>query len=583
MRRTKIVCTIGPSSDSKDKIASMIQAGMDVARLNFSHGTHAEHQGRIVRLRETAKALGKNLAIMLDTKGPEIRIGTFPDGKIQLQEGERFILTTRDVPGSKDQVPITYKELPQDVQYRSRILLADGTIELCVEEVENGDIYCRVVNGGILSDRKGVNVPGVKIRLPAVTPQDIEDIQFGIRHNLDFIAASFVSQAGDVHAIRRILEDAGADMDIISKIERYDAVQNLDEIIRVSDGIMVARGDLGVELQPEEVPLIQKTIIEKCNRVGKPVITATQMLESMTGNPRPTRAETSDVANAIFDGTDAIMLSGETAAGDYPVESVQTMARIAVRAEEALRSRDSIYGKNRAPQRTVTDSISYATFQAANDLGASAIITATTSGHTARMISKYRPSSPIIAVTPYEPVVRKMSLVWGVLPMKVESMQNTDEMIEMAVTGALTTHLVKPGDLVIITAGVPLGITGTTNLLKVHTVGDVVARGTGIGGAAVTGEVCVVRRLQDGQTQFQQGQILVAAATDRDFVPLMEKAAAIITEEGGLTSHAAIVGLNLGIPVIVGVDGATSKLENGSTVTVDSMRGLIYKGQARVM
>ena len=583
MRRTKIVCTIGPASDSKQVMAALLRAGMDVARLNFSHGTHQEHQLRIQRLRETAAELHKDLAIMLDTKGPEIRIGTFEEGKILLQAGDRFILTTRDVPGNQERVSISYKELPEDVQLRSRILLADGTIELCVEEVDDGDIICRVVNGGVLTDRKGVNVPGFSVRLPAITPQDIEDIQFGIRHGVDFIAASFVSQAGDVHGIRRILEDAGANVDIISKVERYDAVQNLDEIIRVSDGVMVARGDLGVELQPEEVPLVQKTMIEKCNRAGKPVITATQMLESMTANPRPTRAETSDVANAIFDGTDAIMLSAETAAGKYPVEAVQTMDRIALRTEEAVRVNASIRGKDRAAQRTVTDSISFATFQAAHDLGASAIITATTSGHTARMISKYRPGAPIIAVTPYEAVVRKLSLVWGVMPMQVESMENTDEMIETAVAGALTTQLVRPGDLVVITAGVPLGITGTTNLLKVHTVGNVIARGTGIGSQGVTGTLCVVRRLQDGLSRFQAGQILVVPATDRDFIPLMEKAAAVITEEGGLTSHAAIVGLNLGIPVIVGVEGATSILQDGMTVTVDSPRGLIYQGQAKVL
>jgi pyruvate kinase len=582
MRRTKIVCTIGPATDSFEKMQLLLRAGMDVARLNFSHGNHEEHGRRIQMLREAAAAEGKNLAIMLDTKGPEIRIGTFSEGRICLHEGDRFVLTTRDVVGSQEEVLITYKELPLDVRKDSRILLADGTIELCVEEVINGDIVCKVVNGGILSDRKGVNVPGIPIRLPAITPHDIADIQFGIQQKVDFIAASFVSQAGDVLTIRRILEDLGADIDIVSKIERYDAVQNLDEIIRVSDGVMVARGDLGVELQPEEVPLIQKTIIDKCNKAGKPVITATQMLESMTSNPRPTRAETSDVANAIFDGSDAIMLSGETAAGEYPIESVQTMARIATRTESAVKYDELLIRKGRTAQRTVTDSISYATCQAAEDLGASAIITATTSGHTARMISKYRPRSPIIAVTPLEKVVRKLSLVWGVTPLRVDSMDNTDEMIETAVNGALATHLVKPGDLVIITAGVPLGITGSTNLLKVHTVGSVIVRGTGIGTGSVTAKVRIVKKLTNALEDFQTGEILVVNATDREFIPLIEKAAAVITEEGGLTSHGAIVCLNLGIPVIVGVDGATSLLQDGMTVTLDISRGLVYKGHATI-
>ncbi len=583
MRKTKIVCTIGPATDTYDKITSLLKAGMDVARLNFSHGTHNEHKKKIDMLRKVAADLGREVAIMLDTKGPEIRIGVFEEGKIRLLEGDRFTLSTKEEVGNQERVSINYKELPKDVEKSSRILLADGTIELRVEEIQGEDIVCRVINGGIISDRKGVNVPGVSIRLPAITQQDIDDIRFGIKHGVDFIAASFVSQAGDVLAIRRILEEEDADIDIISKVERFDAVQNLDEIIRASDGVMVARGDLGVELQPEEVPLLQKTMIEKCNKAGKPVITATQMLESMTYNPRPTRAETSDVANAIFDGTDATMLSGETAAGEYPIEAVETMVKIARKVEGALEYEDTMKRKIRAPQRTVTDSISYATCQTAQDLGASAIITATTSGHTGRMISKYRSQAPIIAVTPYEKVVRKLLLVWGVVPMKVDSMDNTDEMIEMAVSGALETQLVCPGDLVVITAGVPLGITGTTNLLKIHTVGAVIARGTGIGSQGVTGDIHVVKKLQEGLKQFKKGEILVSNATDKEYIPMIEKASAVITEEGGLTSHAAIVCLNLGIPVIVGVEGATSILENGMTVTVDSARGLIYHGQAKVL
>jgi len=583
VRHTKIVCTIGPATDTLLRMQALIEAGMDVARLNFSHGTTDEHGRRIELLRQAAAATGKDIAIMLDTKGPEIRIGTFRGSRVELAEGNRFVLTTRAVAGDAGQVAISYPDLPADVRPGSVILLADGAIELAVEAVDATDIVCRVVHGGELSDRKGVNVPGVNVKLPAVTEKDAADIRFGLARGIDCIAASFIRRAADVLTIRRILEDAGSDCEIISKIEHQDAVKNIDEIIRVSDGIMVARGDLGVEIKPEEVPLIQKMIIEKCNKAGKPVITATQMLESMLDNPRPTRAETSDVANAIFDGTDAIMLSGETAAGRYPIEAVQTMARIALRTESALKYDDILARRTVAPLRSVTDAIGHATCHTAQDLGAAAIITATTSGHTARIIAKYRPQCPIIAVTPEAAVIRRLALTWGVVTCKVAPMESTDEMFQMAVQGALGTGLVKPGDLVVITAGIPMGITGTTNLIKVHVVGDVLARGTGIGSRAVSGTVRVVQRPQDSSVTFAAGDILVATSTDSSYIPLFKQAAAVVTEEGGLTSHAAIVGLNMGIPVIVGVEGASGLLTDGTVVTVDSSRGLIYRGLAKVM
>jgi pyruvate kinase len=583
MRRTKIVCTLGPATDTLPLLQALIAAGMDVARLNFSHGTIAEHGRRIELLRQAAAGAEKDIALMLDTKGPEIRLGTFRQGRVTLKAGDRFVLTTRDVAGDAGKASVSYPGLPADVRPGTVILLADGVIELTVEAADDTDIVCRVVHGGEVSDRKGVNVPGITVDLPAVTEKDIIDIRFGLEMGIDSVAASFIRQAADVLAVRQILEEAGADCDIIAKIENQDAVKNIDEIIRAADGIMVARGDLGVEIGSEEVPLIQKMIIEKCNHAGKPVVTATQMLESMLGSPRPTRAETSDVANAIFDGSDAIMLSGETAAGRYPVEAVRTMDRIARRTESALKFEEILSRKTIGPLRSVTDAIGHATCHTAQDLGASAIITATTSGHTARIIARYRPQCPIIAVTPEDKVVRRLALTWGVVTCKAAPMESTDEMFRVAVQGALDTGLVRPGDLVVITAGIPMGITGTTNLIKVHVVGDVLARGTGIGNKAANGAVRVVRCPLENGGQFAAGDILVTTGTDSSYIPLFRKAAAVVTEEGGLTSHAAIAGMNIGIPVIVGVEGATRLLPEGTLITVDSISGLIYRGLVNVM
>lgn len=584
MRRTKIVCTIGPASDSEEVIKKLLLIGMNVARLNFSHGTHEEHARRIAAIRRAAGEVGKNVAIMLDTKGPQIRLGYFQEEPVVLAEGEEVTLTTQDIKGDKHRIPVNYAGLPGDVRPGNAILLADGMLELKVLSSSDTEIICRVVNGGQLASQKNVHVPGANINLPAVTDKDIEDIKFGIEHKMDIIAASFVRKAADVLTIRQILEDAGAGMEIIAKIESRNAVNNLDEIIKVSDGVMVARGDLGVEIPAEEVPLLQKAIIERCNRAGKPVVTATQMLESMIHNPRPTRAEASDVANAIFDGTDAVMLSGETAAGKYPVEAVETMARIAERSEAALHY-EELLGKKRVvgPQRTVTDAISYATCSTAQDLGAAAIITSTESGYTAKMVSKYRPRAPIIAVTPHARVLRRLALVWGVQPLLVKFTTGTDEMISSALEVSLAAGFIKGGDLVVITAGVPVGVHGTTNLLRVHTVGDILARGTGIGHRAVTGTVRIVRTSREAEETVKRGDILVAPATDSDYVEVMARAAAVITEVGGLTSHAAIVCLEFGIPVVVGVEAATAILPDGEKVTVDSQRGLIYSGAARVL
>ncbi|UOF92661.1 pyruvate kinase [Fodinisporobacter ferrooxydans] len=583
MRRTKIVCTIGPASESVETLKKIMESGMDVARLNFSHGSYEEHSARIRNIRQAAAEVGKTVAIMLDIKGPKIRTGLVENGEVELLDGNTLILTTDEVTGTAERVSISYEGLPEDVAEGSIIRIDDGLIGLLVEKVVGNDIYCRITNGGTLKNRKGINAPGVKLRLPGVTEKDIADIRFGIEQGVDMIAASFVRKAADVLEIRKLFEEAGVELDIISKIEAQEGLDMLDEILAVSDGLMVARGDLGVEIPTEEVPLAQKLMIEKCNRVGKPVITATQMLDSMQRNPRPTRAEASDVANAIFDGTDAIMLSGETAAGRYPVEAVQTMAQIAERAERAIFTKEVQRAAREKQSGSITNAISHAVERIADELDAKAIITPTHGGHTARMISKHRPGSPIVAVTSEERVARKLCVTWGVYPIVVKPTTTTDDLLETAVDAALTSGLVKRGDLVVITAGVPVGQPGTTNLIKVHTLGDILAKGTGIGKNPASGRVLVGTDPTALKNLVQPGDILVTKSTDEAFVSIMEKCSAVITEEGGLTSHAAVVALSLGIPVIVGVDNATSLLKDEETITVDPARGLIYKGIAQVL
>ena len=583
MKRTKIVCTVGPSTDQPGVLEAMIRAGMNVARFNFSHGTHAGHGVRMKQVRETTAALQIPVAIMLDTKGPEIRLGQFTDKTVYLEAGATFTLTAREVPGTIDIVSVTYKGLPDEVAAGQTILLADGLISLKILEVNGPDIVTRVENSGEISDYKRVAVPEVQLGLPFLSEQDVLDVLFGLEQGIDFIAASFVQKAADVLAIRRVLESRGADCHIIAKIENAAGVKNIDEILNVADGVMVARGDLGVEIPAEDVPIIQKRLIRRCNEVGKPVITATQMLESMIQNPRPTRAEATDVANAIMDGTDAIMLSGETASGKYPVESVRMMATLARRTESALDYVSMLRVRNESCGLiTTTDAISHATVQVAYELNASAIITSTETGYTARMVSKYRPQAVIVAVTPREKMVRRMLLMWGVQPVFVSQSSNTDEMMSNAIAGAMSSGWVKTGDLVVITAGVPVGITGTTNMIRVYTVGQILLKGTGIGQRKATGEVCVATNPDELETKFKPGQVLVVASLMDEMAVAASKALAIIAEEGGLTSQAAIVGVSFGIPVIVGVEGAATELSDGMIITVDTERGLIYKGEIHV-
>ena len=581
-KKTKIVCTLGPASDSEEVLTQLVENGLNVCRFNFSHGSHEEHKERMDIVKKVRDELKKPVAILLDTKGPEIRTGNFADPEVFLEEGSKFIITMADVIGNKEMCTVSYKGLAEDVVEGDIILIDDGLVGLKVENVVGEEIHCVVENSGIVKNHKGVNVPGVKINLPALTPKDISDIEFGITQGIDFIAASFVRKASDVLAIREVLENNNAtDIQIISKIENQEGVDNLDEILQVSDGLMVARGDLGVEIPTEDIPIVQKQMIKKCNALGKPVITATQMLDSMIRNPRPTRAEVTDVANAIYDGTDAIMLSGETAAGKYPVEAVKVMAAIAKRIEETL-DYDTILRSKGLNNTNVTDAISYATCTTAKSLTASGIVTSTSSGYTARMVSKFRPKTPIIAATPNERTSRQLSLSWGVYTVMCEQAENTDDLIDNSIEASKNEGYIHEGELVVITTGVPTGVSGTTNLIKVQVISEEICQGIGIGRTTVEG---LVRFVKSGQTceNFNEGDILVTTMTDKDMNPYIEKAAAIVTQEGGMTSHAAIVGINLGKPVIVSAESILSKVEDGELITVDTTRGAVYRGSSRVL
>lgn len=583
MRKTKIVCTIGPTSENEEMLNKLIANGMNAARLNFSHGTYEEHGRRIELVKRLRKNINKPIGIILDTKGPEIRTGNFKNNTLELAEGQKFTLTTRQIEGDESICSVSYEKLNEDLKPGNRVLISDGLIELVVDNIEGCDIHCTVVNGGPIGDHKNINVPNVSINLPAVTEKDINDIRFGIENGIDIIAASFVRKASDVLAIRKVLENnGGLGIQIISKIENQEGVDNIDEIIRLSDGIMVARGDLGVQIPVEEVPIVQKMIIEKCNRAGKPVITATQMLDSMIRNPRPTRAEASDVANAILDGTDAIMLSGETANGKYPAESVSTMARIALKAENSINFEAVLKKKRKQHIPTVPDAISLATVSTAMQLKASAVITATQSGHTARIVSKYRPQCEIIAVTPYWHIARKLSIVWGVYPIIAEKMESADEVIEKSVSEAIQQGYIKKGELVVIAAGVPVGYVGTTNLMKVHIVGDILVKGTGIG-KSIYGNACTIKEDANMDELFNDGDILVVKMLKKEHKHLLGRVSGVITEETGMTSDTVVTCIKEGIPVIVGAEGAADIIRTGTLITMNTGNGTVYSGKANVL
>lgn len=579
MKKTKIICTVGPSTDNVELLEQMMQDGMDLARFNFSHGNYAEHEKRLALVRKAAQNVGKVIATIADTKGPEMRLGLFAAEKIYLHEGDEFCLTTDDYLGDQHKAHVNYIDLPKEVQVGSRILLADGLLSLRVTKIDGQEIHTEVVNGGELSSRKRVACPGIELNLPFLSEQDKSDIIFAAEHGMDYIAASFVQNADNVIAIRKVLEECGKQMGIISKIENAAGVEHIEEIINVSDGIMVARGDLGVEIPTEDVPLVQKDIIARCNKAGKPVITATQMLESMINSYRATRAEASDVANSIFDGTDVIMLSGETASGKYPLEAVQTMAKIAERTEQSLDYVNIFQKKGISEKIHSTDAISHATVQIAQEIKADTILTITESGFTARMIAKYKPQAMVVAVSRVPATVRAMQLYWGVLPLNGPYSMDTDSMIEISLECALHNQAIKDGTTVVITAGVPIGTPGSTNLIKVVTVGNKLISGTGIGCRSVKGHICVCRTAEDFEQKLQQGDILVVDMLNDEYAALVaKKAGAIIAEEGGLTSSTAIVGVTCGVPVIVGAAKATELLPDGSLVTADPISGDVYEG-----
>ncbi len=576
MRKTKIICTLGPSTDKDDVLKQLMLEGMNVARFNFSHGTHEEQGKRLQQVQKLREELNLPIASLLDTKAPEIRLRELKNGKAMLNTGQKFVLTTEEILGDENKVSITYKDLVNDVKSGSRILIDDGLIELGVEEVTDTEIFCYVVNGGMISNKKGVNVPNVELSMPYISDKDYEDIVFGIENDFDFVAASFVRTADDILQIRRIFEEKNChNINIIAKIENMQGVNNIDEIIRVSDGIMVARGDMGVEIPLEDVPVIQKMIIKKVIEAGKQVITATQMLDSMMKNPRPTRAESTDVANAIYDGTSAIMLSGETAAGMYPVEALKTMVKIAIRTEQDINYTARFKMRQTLSNPDITNAISHATCTTAIDLNAAAIITVTQSGKTARMISKYRPDCNIIGGSMHQKVCRQLNLSWGVTPLEIQKKDDANELFEHAVDMASKAGLVDMGDITVITAGVPLGVSGTTNILKVHVAGHILATGKGVNDKVVSANICVCRNAEELKRNFKEGDVIVAKETNNDMMEQIRKASGLIVEDGSADSHAVIAGLSLDIPVIVEVEHATSILKTGTYVTLDGREGII--------
>ncbi len=576
MRKTKIICTLGPSTEEEDVLRELILGGMDVARINMSHGTYEEHRLKIEKVKKLREELDLPIAILLDTKGPEIRTGNFPE-KVTLVAGQEFTLCTEECVGDQTHCFITFAGLPNDVEIGTKILIDDGLIEMAVLRKTETEIVCKVINGGPVSSHKGINVPSVTLSLPFLSERDKEDLRFGIEQDVDFVAASFTRCAEDINEMRAELEQHGGhDIRIIAKIENNDGVRNIDEIVRVSDGIMVARGDLGVEIPIAEIPIIQKMLIRKTRNSDKPVITATQMLDSMVKNPRPTRAETTDVANAIYDGTSVIMLSGETAAGAYPVEAVKTMANIAETTENNIDYIDRFNKLDMHERPDVTSAISHATCTTAHDLGASAIITVSKSGTTSRMLSKYRPECPIISGTPSEKVWRQTNMSWGVVPIMIEEKHNTDDLIDHVIQVAQQKKLLNNGDLVVITAGVPLGVSGTTNLMKVHLVGNILCSGGVIvNDLKAHGRLVVCHSEQEALENCGEGEILVIHETTNALLPVIRKSAGVITEVDGMDSHAAIACLALNKPVIVGAQNATLLLKNGANVNIFAGKSVV--------
>ena len=585
MRKTKIICTLGPSTDKDGVLRELVANGMNVARFNFSHGSYEEHKGRLDNLKAIRAELGKPVAALLDTKGPEIRLKEFKNGVEMLEAGQTFTLTTREVEGTKEICSITYMDLPQDVHEGGTIMLDDGLIKLRITNVTDTDITCEVLNSGKIKNKKGVNVPGVHLSMPYLSQRDRDDIIFGVQQGFDFIAASFVRTAQDVYDIRNLLNEYDSNIRIIAKIENREGVNNIDSILAAADAVMVARGDLGVEIDFTELPGIQKSVIDRSFSFGKPIVTATQMLDSMMVNPRPTRAEISDVANAIYDGTSAIMLSGETAAGAYPVEALKTMSAIAERTENEVHYRDNRLVDASNGQISVSDATAHAACLTAKDVNASAIVTVSESGNTARLLSKYRPAQPIIACVMNEQVQRQLAISWGITPLMMPLAHSTDELIEMSTNLAKENGYLHDGELAVVTAGVPVGVSGTTNMIKIHMIGNCLATGVGIGpeGSALanaTGKACVCHNLDELRAKFKPGMVLVVSSTSNEMLSYVRDAAAIVVEEPGLNSHAAIAGKALLKPTIVGAAGATSHIRDGLMIAVDCAHGSVQRLQA---
>lgn len=583
LRKTKIVCTIGPATDSEEMIGRLFDAGMNVSRHNFSHGNHDTHRATMERVRKVAGEKHLNYAILLDTKGPEIRARDFVNGKVTLKEGtEVTVVGGEDFLGDETRFAVTYKDLAKVMEPGKHILLNDGLVDLEVVAIEGNEVKTIVRNTGEISNRKSSNLPGVKTNLPALTDQDKKDLAFGVEIGVDIIAASFIRKGADVLEIRKVLHElGGSDIHVYSKIENEEGVDNVDEIIKYSDGIMVARGDMGVEIPIERVPVIQKMIIQKCNAAGKPVITATQMLDSMVRNPRPTRAEVSDVANAIMDGSDAIMLSGETASGEWPVEAVETMADIAGATESQINYNELLSTLLKNQTNTVQSAISASVCATANKLEAEAIITGTQSGSTARNIAKFRPKATIIAVTPVEAVARRLACTWGVYTIVSETFESTDELIEKTTAAAEEQGYVDDGDLVVVSAGIPVNHKGSTNMMKIHIIGDVLLEGKGLEPIhrQVSGIATVVHSPMEAEDRIESGSILVVHELTEAYLPHLHEAEGVVVEADSISPEVSFEVLKMEIPIVYGAAGAMAMLKDGTMITVDGKVGIVTSGK----
>lgn len=572
---------MGPACWDEETISELVGSGMNVARLNFSHGDHESHTKTIDNVRKVEEKLRRPVATLLDTKGPEIRTGMLPNHeKIHLEPGKEFYLFFEHAEGNEYGVYIDYPDLYKEVSIGQDIFIDDGSILLSVEALDPAAIKCRVLVGGELGEKKGVNVPGADLSVPTLTDKDISDIRWGVEHKVDYIAVSFVRTKEDILGVRKVLEDYSGESKIIAKIETRQSVENIDEILAVVDGIMVARGDLGVEMPTEDVPMVQKEIIEKCRSQGKPAIVATQMLDSMIRNPKPTRAEASDVANAVIDGADAVMLSGETASGKYPVGSVKIMNKILMRTEENLRE------WQRTPKiffncGEIADAVSRAARDISETVCAAAILSLTRSGATARMVSKYRPDCPVIAMTPSFSTWRELALLWGVYPLICPFTTDVEESVSNSLTIVQEEGLIKGGDNVVFTSGIPLGVPGSTNLVQVYTVGEIIGKGLSLIKRKVRGIVCKAENWEEANEKVTPGSILVVRKTDKDFIPSMERASGVISEEEGFSCHTAVASLNMGLPGIVGVEGIFDLVEDGMLITLDGIRGVVYLGRSQ--